>query len=73
MKSSREEFDQYAIGANELWAWKIGIENDFESGKKVNKTKYQKICRLYEERLEKTKNIQPLGIAFPPPLPPPKR
>ena len=25
MKSSREEFDQYAIGANELWAWKIGI------------------------------------------------
>ena len=46
----KEGFSQHIQGSNELYLWKISLENDFKNKKRVNKRKYQKICSLYEER-----------------------
>ena len=74
----KEEFSQHIQGSNELYLWKISIENDFENGKKVNKRKYHKICILYEERrgkagelLDTINRLNPrIKTCMPPHLPP---
>lgn len=75
MGDYHDEFNQYIKGSNELYLWKTSIENDFENGTKVNKTKYLKICNLYEERRGKARKLLSLGTCMPPhfprpPLPP---
>lgn len=57
MRSLEQEFNEYIEGSNELYRWKCGLKRDFENGKKINKTKYQKICNLYEERRSKARNL----------------
>ena len=50
MDKLREEFDQLIKGSNALHSWKLEIEGDYEQGKRVNKTKYNKIRDMYEDR-----------------------
>lgn len=83
MDSLRDEFNQCIKGREDLCLWKMQIKYNFSQGKKVNKTKYMKICNLYEDRknraiklLEKI-NMNSRGvhhcmpvIAPPPPAPP---
>ncbi len=71
MKSIKEDFDEYIQGSNELYWWKTSLENDWESGKKINKRKYQKICNLYEERRQRARELCPVGRFMPPHFPPP--
>lgn len=65
-----------------MYWWKSELEREWNSGKKINKTKYHKICNLYNQRREKAREI--LGtlnrysgyvtcmpVHTPPPPPPP--
>ncbi len=79
MNKLRAEFKSYCKGRDELRWWKRSLEADFENGEQINKTKYQKICRLYEDRekkawelLDKLNQSHPRYIeCMPPSFPPP--
>lgn len=52
-----EQFYFYAKGAALLKYWALDIEQEFNNGKKVNKTKYNKLLRMVEERREKAEAL----------------
>ncbi len=82
MNELRAEFKSYCRGREKLRRWKRSLEVDFENGEQINKTKYQKICRLYEDREKKARElldklnqshpwyVECMPPLFPPPPPP---
>lgn len=78
----RAKFKSYCKGRDELAWWKSSLESAYNAGKKINKTKYQKICSLYKDRKQRAEELldelnrsHPRYIeCMPPSLPrPPKR
>ena len=53
MRDIRQEFDEYIKGSDELYWWMKEIEQNFNDGKKVNKTKYNKIKILEAKQRQK--------------------
>lgn len=50
MKDIEQVFYSYVEGSDILYWWMKDIEEDFNHGKKVNKTKYNKIRRVEEKQ-----------------------
>jgi hypothetical protein len=76
--NKEEEFYSYVRGSDTLYLWMKEIEDDFHKGKKVNKTKYNKIKRMEEKRREKALELleelnrgRPVKLCMPPRTPPP--
>lgn len=53
LKDIEQEYNEYVKGSDVLYWWMKDIERDFDNGKKINKTKYNKIKKLEEERRQK--------------------
>ena len=60
MRDIRSQFDDYIEGSNQLYQWANEIRCAYESGKKINKTKYNKILNMADARREKAREL--LGI-----------